>query len=150
MNAEKWMELAACGHVSQTLIPMGFQPTLPELCRAESGWRVRFFYYGVNLITGVPVLEAPAYRLEFSLADGRPVSFDTLPGTGMTLDGNGSLLELGLEDAQREYLVQLDLALEQPETGAEGLYPLWLAAHPAPLSEILAQLTRTWHKSETE
>ena len=40
MNAEQWMELAINGRVSQVLIPMGFQPTLPELYLGADGWRI--------------------------------------------------------------------------------------------------------------
>ena len=52
MNAEQWMELAINGRVSQVLIPMGFQPTLPELYRGIDGWRIRFFFYGMSLYGG--------------------------------------------------------------------------------------------------
>ena len=86
MHAEQWMELAVNGRASRELIPMGFQPTLPELYRGADGWRVRFFFYGMRLRNGEPALEAPAYRLEFSLASGRPVSFDALAGAGKPLD----------------------------------------------------------------
>ena len=89
MHAEQWMELAVNGRASRELIPMGFQPTLPELYRGADGWRVRFFFYGMRLRDEEPALETPAYRLEFSLASGRPVSFDALAGAGKPLDGGG-------------------------------------------------------------
>ena len=101
MHAKQWMELAVNGRASRELIPMGFQPTLPELYRGADGWRVRFFFYGMRLRDGEPALETPAYRLEFSLASGRPVSFDALAGAGKPLDGGDALLDPQLEERQR-------------------------------------------------
>ena len=146
MHAEQWMELAVNGRASRELIPMGFQPTLPELYRGADGWRVRFFFYGMRLRDEEPALETPAYRLEFSLASGRPVSFDALAGAGKPLDGGDALLDPQLEERQRTYLSELERALPDPEAGGEALYPLWLAACPEPLADVLAPLTHTEHK----
>lgn len=150
MNAEQWMELAINGRVSQVLIPMGFQPTLPELYCGIDGWRVRFFFYGMSLYGGVPALETPAYRLEFSLDTRHVVTFDALTGGGMPLAGDESLSESVLEERQQNYLSELDQALTDPDHTNEGLYTLWLAAHPEQLAQVLAQLTQAGHETEQE
>ena len=148
MNAEQWMELAINGRVSQVLIPMGFQPTLPELYRGIDGWRIRFFFYGMSLYGGAPALESPAYRLEFSLDTRHVVSFDALTGGRMPLAGGESLSESVLEERQQNYLSELDQALTDPDHTNEGLYTLWLAAHPEQLAQTLAPLTQAGHETE--
>ena len=42
---------------------------------------------------------------------------------------------------------ELERALSDPEAGGEVLYPLWLAACPEPLADVLAPLTHTEHKA---
>lgn len=93
--------------------------------------------------TGVGDARLPS---EFSLASGRPVSFDALAGAGKPLDGGDALLDPQLEERQRTYLSELERALPDPEAGGEALYPLWLAACPEPLADVLAPLTHTEHK----
>ena len=50
-------------------------------------------------------------------------------------------------NAAHRKLSELERALPDPEAGGEALYPLWLAACPEPLADVLAPLTHTEHKA---
>ena len=43
---------------------------------------------------------------------------------------------------------ELDQALTDPDHTNEGLYTLWLAAHPEQLAQTLAPLTQAGHETE--
>lgn len=66
----------------------------------------------------------------------------------MPLAGGESLSESVLEERQRNYLSKLDQALTNPDHTNEGLYALWLAAHPEQLAQALALLTQAGHETE--
>ena len=76
------------------------------------------------------------------------VTFDALTGGGMPLAGDESLSESVLEERQQNYLSELDQAFTDPDHTNEGLYTLWLAAHPEQLAQTLAPLTQAGHETE--
>lgn len=147
-NAEQWMETAVNGEEVQRLIPLGYQPTLPRLCRSEGGFAICFFYYRTYLEEESLQMEAPEFALSFDPAGGEQAGFCPLPGEGgRPLDGSD-----GLEEAfamgQWAYLEELDRLLNRlagPEPpGPEELEQLrrrWLEAHPRALIPALARLT---------
>ena len=144
MNAEQWMEQASASAAVNTCIPLGYQPTLPELYHSEHGWLLRFYYYRVSLTSGAPLLGKPAYTISFS-TDGQVVSFQKLDaGTVASLPGE-DLMSPSFGERQQDYLERLDAVLDAPDdAAAEALYSLWLAAAPQAIrGELEAWTTRT-------
>lgn len=144
MNAEQWMEQASTSKAVNACIPLGYQPTLPELYHSEHGWLLRFYYYRVSLSSGAPLLGKPAYTISFS-TDGQVVSFRKLDAdAGVGLPGE-DLMSPSFGARQQDYLERLDAVLDAPDdAAAQDLYSLWLAAAPQAIrGELEAWTTRT-------
>lgn len=143
MNAEQWMEQAATSAAVNACIPLGYQPTLPELYHSEQGWLLRFYYYSIRLSSGAPLVGKPAYTISFSL-DGQVVSFQKLDADAAASLPGEDLERPSFGARQQAYMARLDAVLDDPDdAAAQALYPLWLAAAPHAIrSELEAWTTQ--------
>ncbi|MGN1027435.1 MAG: hypothetical protein ACI4P4_13660 [Faecousia sp.] len=142
MNAEQWMEQAAGSAAVNACIPLGYQPTLPEMYHSEDNWLLRFYYYKISPSPEVLRVGMPAYTITFSL-DGQVVSFQKLnTDTGVLLPG-GDLEDPSFGERQQVYMARLDAVLCCPDdAAAQALYPLWLEAAPQAIRSELETWTR--------
>lgn len=144
MNAEQWMEQAAASAAVNACIPLGYQPTLPELYHSERSWLLRFYYYSINLSSGALLVGKPAYTISFSL-DGQVVSFQKLDADASVSLPGEDLGSPSFGARQQAYMARLDAALDCPDdAAAQALYPLWLATVPQAIrSELETWTTQT-------
>lgn len=144
-NAEQWMETAVSGEEVQRLIPLGYQPTLPELYRGEDGIALRFFYYRSYLEGEKLCMGPPEFSLEFDPIREVQTGFHTFPlADGQVLEGSDALEE-NLARSQWAYLTGLDgLLAGLDNLGSKKLEELrgqWLEAHARALTPFLIRLT---------
>lgn len=144
-NAEQWMETAVSGEEVQRLVPLGYQPTLPELYRGEDGITLRFFYYKSYLEGEKLCVEPPEFSLEFDPIREVQTGFHTFsPADGRVLDGSDALEE-DFARSQWAYLAGLDGLLARLDSlgskELEELHSRWPGAHARALTPFLIRLT---------
>lgn len=142
MTAEQWMEHAAFGSVSNSCIPLGYQPLLPV--PTSDGSKLRFFYYGLRHGTDGFTIELPKYELCFYIANGRVFRFVTLAEGNVPSLQCDEMLTEDFEQRQKVYFTQLDEALKGCNTDSpDQLRQAWLEAQPVCLRSVLEHLIRT-------
>lgn len=152
---EKWMDIAANNPVAQNYIPMGYQPTMPLLCRKGERWAIVVFYYHMTMACARIVIETPAFVTEFDPVTGKVLKFEKLSKGGEVLAGYSGLIEYipkENKERQKEYMQEFDDLMELWNlSGLEGgpeepdeaelreTFEKWLEAHPKMLQKSLSE-----------
>lgn len=149
-SAEDWLELACAGSFVSECVPLGFQPTLPELYRNQGKNCLRFHYYRVRMDNGEIRISKPMYQVSFS-ETGSPVSFTQIEDEVGDYTAANEMLQTAFAERQKKYLAELDRVLALMETDSSdakryGLYSLWLDAQPECLRGTLKIQTEEDHK----
>lgn len=149
-NAEEWLELACTGSFVNECIPLGFQPTLPELYRNKGRTCLRFYYYRVRTDNSGIGIGKPVYEVTFS-ETGSPVSFNQIGDEVSGYTAANEILQTAFGERQMRYLDELNCVLalmetDPGETKLHGLYGLWLDAQPKCLRGVLKMQTEEDHK----
>lgn len=146
MRTEQWIEYASFGNEVNACIPLGYQPTLPQLYRSDNdSLQIRFYYYRVNMSNGNVRIGMPSYTISFSL-DRQITYFKKLNADNTEYFQFDELGDNSFEERQKAYIEQLDKALEQGILGNEELQELknrWLEANPNAVRKSLKKLTDT-------
>lgn len=138
------MELACNGSFIRTCVPLGLQPTLPDLYRSENWICVRFYYYRATMKNGGIEISKPIYEVVYSTS-GVPVFFAQLTDTIGGYASANEMLEAPYAERQEKYIAELDCMLAHLEKTnnavsdeqIQALHALWLDAQPEPLRPAL-------------
>lgn len=153
MEFEKWFDKASDNPAAGSSIPMGYQPTLPVICRKHGVWCVRFYYYRMHMDEQGFMIETPAYIMEFDAFSEKMIYFEKLLTGVKNLGCCEDFFLPDFQQNQKKYMNIFEEAVKilntdkelKPEE-QEKMMDSWITAHPALLQDSLKTAEQLWRE----